>query len=296
MKVMLTGGCGHIGRVVAARLSREHQVVIVDRVPHPGEWAGRVELLDLTSSAELDRLDEPFDAVVHLAAIPNPYHDPWEEVLRANLTSTLNVLRYAAERGVPRVIFGSSESAGGWGIHRTFYRPDYLPIDERHRDRPAEVYSFTKCFGDQLCRAYSDADGLQTVCLRYTWVVFEGWFDYFAEQVTRVTPRDALGGTYCWICVDDVAEAVACALAMPMAPGQSETFYLTAAETFSTAPTLELAERNWGPGVPHDADYYAGRPHASFFDLRQAERLLGWRPAWDVARMVAERGGGNRKM
>lgn len=286
MKVMLTGGCGHIGRRVVARLEHAHDLVVVDRVPHPEGWPGRVEILDLTRPEELDRLDEPFDAIVHLAAIPNPFHDPWEEVLRVNLVSTFNVLRYAAQRGIPKVIFGSSESASGWGIHGKWYRPNYLPIDENHPSLPSEVYSFTKAFGDQLCQGFSREHGLRTLCLRYCFVTFPALYDSFLATLKAPGPREALGATYAWIDVEDVASAIACALDFDPGEGVSETFYLTAREHFGTLPTLELARRNWGPDLPVDRAYYADNPFGSFFDIRKAQRLLGWQPEWSVQRLL----------
>ncbi len=289
MTVMLTGGCGNIGRRVLDRLEPDHDVVVVDAVPHPLGWPGRVEQLDLTSSAQLDRLDEPFDAIVHLAAIPNPYRDPWEDVLRVNLLSTFNVLRYAVAHHVPKVIFGSSESASGWGIHGKFYAPDYLPLDERHRSLPSEVYSYTKCFGDQLCQGFSREHGLRTICLRYTFVTFEALYEGFLNTLRDPAPRDALGATYAWIDVEDVAAAIRAALAFDPGEGGSETFYLTARDHFGTIDTLELVARNWGDAVQVDREYYAARPRASFFDIRKAERLLGWTPAWDVERLLREK-------
>lgn len=290
MKVLLTGGWGNIGRRVLAWLEPEHEVVVVDTVPHPLGWPGRVERLDLTRSEELDRLDEPFDAVVHLAAIPNPFRDPWEEVLRVNLQSTFNVLRWAVARGVPKVIFGSSESASGWGIHDKWYQPDYLPIDEQHRSLPTEVYSFTKAFGDQLCQGFSREHGLRTVCLRYAFVTFEALYEGFLGSLRGAPVRDALGTLYAWIDVEDVASAVLAALDFDPGEGGSETFYLTAREHYGTVDTLDLIERNWGDAVRVDQHYFAERPRGSFFDIRKAERLLGWVPAWDVERLLRERG------
>lgn len=286
MRVMLTGGSGNIGRRVLARLTGEHDVTVVDRTPPPDGAPARLELLDLTSPAQLDRVAGPFDAIVHLAAIPNPYHDPWEEVLRVNLQSTFNVLRYAVERGVPKVIVASSESASGWGIHGRFYKPDYLPIDEAHPCKPAEVYSYTKYFGDLLCEGFSREHDLATIAFRYTFVLFPGLYSSFIERVSAPGPRLEKGGTYCWIDVEDVAEAMALGLAYEMSPGQHEVFYLTARDHFGTGTVREMVELNWGGDVPLDPTYYDDHPRGSLFDIRKAERLLGWRPQWDLARVI----------
>jgi UDP-glucose 4-epimerase len=290
MHVMVTGGSGNIGRVVAARLAERHDVVTVDRVGAPPGWSGPHAVLDLTSAAALDSLDQSVDAVVHLAAIPNPYVGTWDEVLRVNMLGTHNVLRWAVARGVPRVVFGSSESASGWGIHGRWYRPDYLPIDEKHRSLPSEVYSYTKAFGDQLCQGFSREHGLQTVCLRYTFVTFASLYAGFVAGLRAPEPREALGSTYAWIDVEDVASAIGRSLDLQMDSGRSETFYLTAREQYGTVPTLELIERNWGTDIAVDRGYYEGNERGSFFDIRKAERVLGWAPTWTVERMLAEHG------
>lgn len=291
MRVILTGGAGNIGRVVAARLRPTAEVTVVDRLA-PADTAGCYQVLDLTSWETVNALAGDWDAIVHLAAIPNPFLGAWEEVLRVNMLGTFNVLRFAAERGIPRVIFGSSESASGWGIHRNWYRPDYLPIDERHRSLPSEVYSYTKAFGDELCQGFSREHGLDTICLRYTWVLYDPHIGPFRDMLRAGGERAARGATYAWIHVDDVASAIAASLALPVVAERSETFYLTAREQFGTETTGQLVERNWGdgPGVPMDNAYYAGNEYGSFFDIRKAARVLGWRPEWDLARMKAQGG------
>ncbi|NLH98536.1 MAG: NAD(P)-dependent oxidoreductase [Chthonomonadales bacterium] len=288
--IMVTGGSGNIGRRVLARLSETYDVLNVDRASPGDAWRGRTEALDLTDRESLSHLTESFDAIVHLAAIPNPYVATWDEVLRVNMLSTFHVLQFAVERGIPRVIFGSSESASGWGIHGKWYRPDYVPIDEKHRSLPSEVYSFTKAFGDQLCQAASREHDLQTICLRYTFVTFESLYPAFLAQLRSGEPREALGTSYAWIDVEDVAAAIACALQMPMQQGQSETFYLTAREHYGTLDTVEMVRRNWGDDVPVDRSYYANNPRGSLFDLRKAETMLGWTPQWTVERLMAEHG------
>jgi nucleoside-diphosphate-sugar epimerase len=292
MRALLTGGAGNIGRVALSRLLQAgHDVTVLDAVPLPEGLGAASIVADLTQPAALDGLPEPPEAIVHLAAIPNPFVATWDRVLAINMLTTFNVLRYAAEKGVPRVVFGSSESASGWGIHGRFYRPDYLPIAEKHRDLPSEVYSYTKAFGDQLCAGFSREYGLTTLALRYTYVVYEPHYAGFLGGVRADAPRDALGATYAWIDVRDVAEAIALALVADVPTGSHEAFYLTARDQCGTVSTAELARRNWGddPPVPLDQTYYGDEPSRSFFDIRKAGSMLGWKPAWDLGRLLRER-------
>ena len=50
-------------------------------------------------------------------------------------------------------------------------RYDYFPIDEHHPLRPQDSYGAGKIAAEELCRSYSRAGSLSTVCLRpcYCW-------------------------------------------------------------------------------------------------------------------------------
>ena len=58
-----------------------------------------------------------------------------------------------------------------------------------------------------------------------------------------------------------------------------EAFYLAADATFLCTPTLEALRSHFDP-LPEirDPEYFASNPFASPFDLRKAERLLGFKP------------------
>lgn len=290
MKIMLTGGSGHVGRRVLTRLVGPNEVVNIDRVAHPLGWSGRQELLDLTQPSQLDRIQETFDAIVHLAAIPHHCQASGEEVLQNNLLSTYAVLRYAVERGVPKVIFASSDSASGWGPHAKWHRPDYLPIDEKHPSLPSEVHGYAKAFGEQLCQGFSRAYGLRTICLRCSFITAPACYERFLKRLSSPEPREAPGATYAWVDVEDVASAIIRALEYDPGVGKSETFYITAAEHYGTAPTLDLIRRNWGEGIPVDRAYYEENARAPFFDIRKAKSLMGWEPEWSVERMIRAHG------
>ena len=114
-----------------------------------------------------------FDAVLHLAAIPHPFNDPGDKVIKVNVVGTYNLLEAVRQNNIPRVIFGCSESASGLGIHNVIYKPLYFPIDEEHPSWPHESYSLNKYFGEIMCREYSRAYGIETISLRYCWVWLE---------------------------------------------------------------------------------------------------------------------------
>ena len=96
-----------------------------------------------------------------------------------------------------------------------------------------------------------------------------------------MSDKDWLGGH---IAVRDVARAVAAAAAYAIGPAIDvpfEAFFLSARDTFHTVPTVSILESVFDEPPPiRDSAYFEVNPYASVFDIRKAERLLGWKPAY----------------
>jgi UDP-glucose 4-epimerase len=100
MKLLVTGGAGYIGSIVAHHLlERGHEVVILDnlRQGHRDAVPSEAKLFvaDLLDREVLDAaVDHGFDAVLHFAALAlvgeSAVHP--ERYYRTNLTGTLNLL------------------------------------------------------------------------------------------------------------------------------------------------------------------------------------------------------------
>src|SRR4051812_20283203 len=107
MRIAVTGGSGRIGQAVidlAAR--RDHHPVNLDRVPpHPDTPAAAApfERVEVTDYDAVERAVRGCDALVHLAAIPQPGGHPDHVVHNANVAGSYNALRAAAVAGVRRV-------------------------------------------------------------------------------------------------------------------------------------------------------------------------------------------------
>ena len=71
-KVGITGGSGRLGRAVLARLEGACERLVIDRIPPAAAVAFKG--LDVTDYAALKAAFAGCDAVIHLAAIPNPWH------------------------------------------------------------------------------------------------------------------------------------------------------------------------------------------------------------------------------
>jgi nucleoside-diphosphate-sugar epimerase len=149
MKVLITGGAGYIGSVLApVLLAAGHGVRVMDRLDHGGEsllsiWTHpafefrRADIRDRNAIAEAVR---GIDAVVHLAAIvgdPAAARDP--KAARAiNLTASEELIEASRQAGVGRFIFASTCSNYG-----RMERDDGY-VDENSELRPVSLYAETK--------------------------------------------------------------------------------------------------------------------------------------------------------
>jgi len=189
MRILLTGGTGHVGRAAAARLVADgHDVLVVGRrsgVEIPG---ARYAVCDVTDAEALRPLAAGRDAVVHLAAIPSPGGAPSTEVLRVNVQGTINVFDAAAAAGIRRVVQASSINAFGctYAVHEIAH-VRYFPIDEAHPTHTTDPYSFSKELIESVGRYYWRRDGISSVALRLPWVHPAGHVDSerFAGHLRR---------------------------------------------------------------------------------------------------------------
>ena len=286
MRILLTGGAGAIGAYVLQDLSTQGISTTVLDVRKPLAPFADVPFVqcDLNDLEDTLTAIRGYDVVIHLAAIPHPYDDPPDRVVGVNTVSTFNVLEAVRQNGIPRIVYGCSESASGFGIHNVEFTPLYLPIDEAHPSWPHESYSLSKWFGERMVENYARAYAIQGISLRYCWV----WLERNREAVSQIVQASARGESGpkpwygCYIAPHDVAQACRRAALFDIPSEQRvpfEAFYLCAGTTFHPIPTLEALSRHYSP-LPEirDPSYFESAPFAPTFDTRKAQRLLGFKP------------------
>jgi NAD+ dependent glucose-6-phosphate dehydrogenase len=174
--VLLTGAGGRVGQAILADLHDEYDWRLLDREPLaagklPGSLTeGDVVVADVTDDGAVADAVAGVDAVVHLAGDPRP-EAPWDSVLRNNVDGTQTVFSAAADAGVERVAFASSNHAVG--AYETDERtPEMYRVDDQFRldgtelPRPSNLYGVSKASGETLGRYYHDTEGLSVVCVR----------------------------------------------------------------------------------------------------------------------------------
>ncbi|WP_127358812.1 UDP-glucose 4-epimerase GalE [Actinacidiphila soli] len=164
-KVLVTGGAGYVGSVVAAHLLEAgHRVTVLDDlstgfragVPEGADFVeGRIQ----TEAARI--LDSSYDAVLHFAAssqvgesVVNP-----EKYWRNNVAGTLELLTAMRDAGVRKLVFSSTAA--------TYGEPKSVPITEDDPTLPTNPYGASKLAVDHMITSEAVAHGLAAVSLRY---------------------------------------------------------------------------------------------------------------------------------
>ncbi|MFC3689272.1 NAD-dependent epimerase/dehydratase family protein [Aquipuribacter hungaricus] len=151
--VVLTGAAGLIGRSVSQELADAWRLRLTDKV-----LEGPIETLDVT---DLDACRKAFagaDAVVHLAAVPDP-EATWEQLLPANVVGAYTVARAAMDAGVRRLVLASSLQAVA-GL------PEHAQRRATDQARPANLYGATKAWAEALGSWVAATSRTSVVALR----------------------------------------------------------------------------------------------------------------------------------
>jgi len=273
---VVTGGSGNVGRYVVQRLQERFEVSAFDLAPP--EAAVRWQRGSILSPADLHHAFRGADAVVHLAAIPNPSHDAPDRIMETNVLGAHRVAEAAALEGVRRLVFASSDATFGFVFGEGKTVPQVVPVDENHPARPRDPYGLSKLLGEEILRQHTRRYGIETVCLRYCWVWWEP--HYQGELARSPDPAAFVGQLWQQVDARDVAQAVEKSLTTPGI--EHETLLITADRTFIDRPTLELIEEFY-PGTPvTDPEYFGADPRRSVFDCRRARQVLGFAPEFDA--------------
>ncbi|GAA2106465.1 NAD(P)-dependent oxidoreductase [Microlunatus panaciterrae] len=278
-RVLVTGGCGRLGRAVVAELvAADYPVTVVDRVPRP-DW-----LPDSIPQIQLDSRDvgqvagalRGCDAVINLGAIPRPWLHPDEVVFTNNTSATFAVLQAAALLGIKRVAHASSASAYGTPYSPQHSHARYVPVDEDHPLVNSDPYGLSKEVDERTAEMFCRREGMSIACLRFHWVS-EREEQLAAAERCRTSPDldHELRNLWSYIDIRDAARA--CRLAIEAAKEKPYGFAplnIVAADTLSEVPTEELIRRH----AP-DIEIRSALPgHRGNFAIDRAEKIIGWRP------------------
>jgi UDP-glucose 4-epimerase len=299
VKVLVTGGAGYIGSVVASQLIEAgHETVVLDDLSKGHLQAipegARLVRGNLTSAGWVrETLSEGFDGVLHFAALSlvgESVEQP-ERYYRNNVCGTLNLLEAMREAGTGRLVFSSTAAVYG--------EPEEVPIQETAPTLPTNPYGSSKLAVDLLIGAVCEARGLAATSLRYFNVAGAGGrFGEDHHPETHLIPlvlEAAADGSSVrifgtdyptrdgtavrdYIHVEDLGRAHLLALEAA-GPKEHRVYNLGNGAGFTVREVVEAARRVTGKSIEAvEAGRRAGDPPVLVASSERIQADLGWKP------------------
>jgi UDP-glucose 4-epimerase len=311
MKLLVTGGAGYIGSIVAKLLIEAgHEVVVFDSLQRGHRAAvpreARLVVGDLVDAeAVREAVSEGFDGALHFAALAlvgESVASP-ELYYRNNVIGTLHLLEALRAADVNRLVFSSTCAVYG--------QPDEVPIPETAPPRPTNAYGASKLAVDAMIGDFCTAYGLGAVSLRYFNVAgASGELGEDHDPETHLIPNilrailainpvvEIYGTDYPtpdgtairdYIHIDDLAAAHLLALEGTRA-AEHRIFNLGNGNGFSVRQVIAATEQVTGEKVPtREAPRRPGDPPMLVAASRRIRSELGWEPRKpELAEMVAD--------
>jgi UDP-glucose 4-epimerase len=313
MRLLVTGGAGYIGSVVAAQLIHAgHDVTVLDdlstghadAVPSGARFV-RGDLRGEAASV----LAGGIDAVLHFAArslVGESVAEPgryWSH----NLGGSLALLEAMRAAGVKTIVFSSTAA--------TYGEPERIPVEETAPPRPTSPYGASKLAVDTALAEYARMHGFGAVSLRYfnvagafldqagAWLGERHTIEtHLIPNVLRIArdqsgPVSIFGDDYptpdgtCirdYIHVTDLAAAHLLALA-GCRPAEHQIFNLGCGTGYSNLEVLAACREVTGLEIPAKVTARrAGDPAVLIASSERIGRELGWRPERGLREMVAD--------
>ena len=297
-RVMITGGAGFIGSNLARQLvTLGADTLIVDSlIPEYGgnlfnlhgvEDRVRLNIADVRMQSSMEALVRDRDVIFNLAgqvshidSMQDPYTD-----LEINCRAQLSILEACRKynRQV-RVVFA--------GTRQVYGRPDYLPVDERHLVRPADINGVNKAAGEYYHLLYNNVFDVRACSLRLTNVYgprqlikhnrqgFIGWFIRLALEGAEIQVFGDGTQLRDFVYVDDAADAFLRAGAAGACDG--EVLNVGGDEPVSHRDLVRQLVEIAGSGSVRFVEWPADKKRidiGSFYsDSSRFRRITGWRP------------------
>lgn len=162
-KYLVTGGAGFVGSNIAKALEAEgHEVTVLDDFSKNGHFKNLIGFKgDVITCDLFERVphDMYFDAIFHEAAITDTTVMDQKAMMEQNVEAFKNLLDFAADNEIKKVIYASSAATYGNGP---------VPNVETQPTHPENVYGFSKVIMDNVARQFSeDNNDMKIIGLRY---------------------------------------------------------------------------------------------------------------------------------
>ena len=301
MRVLVTGGAGYIGSVVADHLLRAgHTVTVLDNlimgwreaVPAGAEFVHA----DVGDEAALDPFSPRASSMPSCISPRSSRRESRSRFPNSTSTTTLcarsRLLRVMLKHGVSRYVFSSTAAVYG--------EPKILPIPEDHPLAPTNAYGESKLIVEQMLAWFHRAHGFRYASLRYFNAAgatpARGEAHRSESHLIPLILQVPLGqrefisifgsdyptkdGTCMrdYIHVDDLASAHVLAL-NGLETHETLICNLGTGSGFSVREIVEIARKVTGHPIPvRELPRRAGDPAVLVASAEKARSLLGWTP------------------
>jgi UDP-glucose 4-epimerase len=316
MRVLVTGGAGYIGSVLATELlQRGHQVVVLDNLSHGHRQAvprdAELVVGELADRAGLDRVmrEHSPDAVLHLAALIEAGESMKapEVFFRNNTANALTLLEAMLAAGVKRFVFSSTAALYG--------NPERTPIQEDDALAPTNAYGESKLLVERMLAWFHRIHGLRYASLRYFNAAGASRPDQgeahqpeshlipriLAVALGRAQHANIFGTDYAtpdgtcvrdYIHVSDLARAhllAVDALAKERENSVPLIYNLGNGQGFSVRQVVEVARQVTGHPIPViESPRRPGDPAVLIASSEKIRRELGWQPRFPDLQTIVE--------
>jgi len=310
MRILVTGGAGHVGsHTVRLLLQHGHDVWVYDNLSMGHRAAVPAERLIVGDLKDTDHLDQALlahriEAVVHFAAsayVGESVVQP-AKYYQNNLVNTLNLMERMRRQSISRFVFSSS--CATYGV------PERMPITEDMPQRPINPYGNTKLAVERALADFAGAYQWGYAALRYFNAAGAAADGSIGEDHTPEThliplvlqtilgqrPHIEIFGTdyptpdgTClrdYIHVDDLAEAHRLALEQ-LQPDKRLVYNAGTGKSHSVREVIRVAEEITGKKVPvKEAPRRPGDPPELVADSSKIRREFGWSPRYPEVRPI----------
>lgn len=309
--ILVIGGAGYIGSHMVRMLAKQgYNPVVFDNLSKGHREAVAnypFELGDLGDKARLTEVFKKYgiEAVMHFAAFAEVGESVKEpsKYYHNNVAKVLDLLDALVENDIKYFVFSSTAA--------TFGEPVRPKIDESHPQNPINPYGNTKLMVEKILADFDTAYGLKATALRYfnaSGADDSGEIGESHNPETHLIPivlQAAAGkrasikmfgtdyptqdGTCVrdYVHVNDLARAHILALEKMFKDNVSERFNLGSGNGFSVAEIVKEAKRITGIDFTVEkAPRRDGDPAVLVADSAKAERILGWKPQYNLTRII----------
>ncbi|WP_340121608.1 SDR family oxidoreductase [Methylobacter svalbardensis] len=299
--VLVSGANGFVGKALCAELFRRGQDVraAVRSATGQSENIETVPIGAIDGETDWTEALLGIKAVIHLAArvhvMKDNVTDSLDAFRRANVDSTLNFARQAADAGVQRFIFISSIKVNGEAT------PLGRPYTAEDRPAPIDPYGISKLEAEDALRQLAEQTGMEVVIIRPPLVYGPGVKANFHSMMHWLEkgvplPLGAIHNKRSLVALDNLVDLIVTCIAHPAAANQ--TFLTGDGEDLSTTELMQRMGNALGkPARLFPMPIWLLKAGAMLLgkrdmaqrlcnslqvDISKARDLLGWQPPVSV--------------